>query len=303
MEYDEEIVELLKRSRETLGEIYPIIVAPDGEVLSGRHRVKAGWRRTHTANVEKVAERFGVPEKTAKKIIKLHMNIQRRPPQEETRAIIVEMARDLEELGVEKKKIASELVRRGMVPYTERYVQMLLPDEYKQVEHKPKEPEIFRVSKTAGEKPEIGEKSTPHPGETRRFEPVRMEVVSVRPIPPGEIRKPQVPFRDRMRVKAYTGPEVALAGILSKAGVRFRTQEPVDSGLKNPDGTPKVYRIDILVGDRLAVEVDGGGHVPDPERDEVLRGKGYVVLHVPSGVIERFPDFVLDVVKTIESLL
>ena len=57
---DRDIVEELSISRKRVGEVYPIIVDWDGEVLAGVHRKQAGWRRTHTIDTRKLAEKWGV---------------------------------------------------------------------------------------------------------------------------------------------------------------------------------------------------------------------------------------------------
>ena len=156
-QYDSETIDLLKRSIEQLGQIYSVIIDTDGEVLAGRHRLKAGATKKTIVDTGKIAERLGVSRKMAKLMIILHSNVQRKVSREETRELILEMARELEAQGVPKEKIASELYKK-YVPYSERYIQELLPDEYKQVKHRPKqefaeneEPELVRVSQVSNE--------------------------------------------------------------------------------------------------------------------------------------------------------
>jgi very-short-patch-repair endonuclease len=131
--YDHEALELLERSIRQLGQIYSVIEDSDGEVLAGRHRLQAGATKKTVIDTQKIAERLGISRRMAKLMIILHSNVQRRVSREETREIILEMAKELEKQGIPKEKIASELYKK-YVPYSERYIRELLPDEYKQVE-------------------------------------------------------------------------------------------------------------------------------------------------------------------------
>lgn len=129
-QYDPEALELLKRSIEQLGQIYSVIVDSDGEVLAGRHRLEAGATKKVTIDTQEIAERLGVSRAMAKLMIILHSNVQRKVSKEETREIILKMAKELEAQGIPKEKIASELYKK-YVPYSEQYIRQLLPDEYK----------------------------------------------------------------------------------------------------------------------------------------------------------------------------
>ena len=144
--YDTENLAILERSLKQLGQIYSVIIDSDGEVLAGRHRLKAGATKKVTIDTQKIAERLGISRKMAKLMIILHSNVQRRVSKEETRELILEMARELEAQGVPKEKIAAELYKK-YVPYSERYIRELLPDEYKQVE-KRNISDIQNISKT-----------------------------------------------------------------------------------------------------------------------------------------------------------
>ena len=289
---DEEIVEQLRKSMDQLEQIYSVIQDEDGEVLSGAHRLRAGATKIHVMDTRRIAMRLGVSRKMVKLMIKLHSNIQRTVPREETRKILEEMAEELVRHGVKPEDVATELVKH--VPYSRQYVLELLPEKYKKKEK-------VEAGKVSGERrrPDLYSSVRFNRTKMEGSEPVKMEVVSVRPM--GEIRKPQIPFKERMEIKAYTRPEIYLADLLSKGGIRFLTQYPVERPDMMEDGRPKVYMIDILVGDSLALEIDGEGHDPskDEERDSFLREKGYSVLHIPAGAIERFPDFVLNVIKLI----
>ena len=62
MAVDDELIEVLKKSRKKVGEIYPIVVAADDEVLDGIHRREAGWesvQRVDTCDpIQKVVIRY-----------------------------------------------------------------------------------------------------------------------------------------------------------------------------------------------------------------------------------------------------
>lgn len=66
---DNEMVQLLSRSREILGEMLPIIIdKSDGEILSGRHRKEAGWKRVTEMDVRDLAEKKGLPKTIMKEL-------------------------------------------------------------------------------------------------------------------------------------------------------------------------------------------------------------------------------------------
>lgn len=129
---DRELVDMLEKSKGMLGEAYPIIVDYDGEVLSGVHRKKAGWAKEQRIDTRELAKKWGVTPKMAKLIVKVHMNIQRKPSREETQAMIWFMAAELAKAGVPQEQVASELTR--YVPYSRDYIWKLLPETYKKHE-------------------------------------------------------------------------------------------------------------------------------------------------------------------------
>lgn len=125
-EVDAATVEQLKRSAIQQGELLPVIKDQHGNIISGRHRKAANpdWRET-TIMVSDELDRL-------LKII--HFNVQRRPSREETAARLLKIAKILENKGVPKSDIAQNMSE--IVPYSERYIRSLLPDEYKHVEMK-----------------------------------------------------------------------------------------------------------------------------------------------------------------------
>ncbi|MEM1553168.1 MAG: hypothetical protein QXH03_10960 [Candidatus Bathyarchaeia archaeon] len=134
MAIDKEEVEFLSKSRKILGELYPIIVDKTGVILVGKHRAQAGWTSKKEIDLKDIARALNLPETEdgltlASLILTLHSNIQRRPTKKETRETLTEMAKIMERMGVPKEKICSELSK--LLPYSDRYIRELLPEEYK----------------------------------------------------------------------------------------------------------------------------------------------------------------------------
>jgi len=119
-EYDEEIVQWLRRSREQVGELEPVLMTPDGEVIDGKHRLKAypGWKTeiVHIDEVKRILERF-------------HRNIHRRPDKKETKKTVVQLALALQKFGTPKELIIDKI--KEMLPFTEEYIRQLLPATFK----------------------------------------------------------------------------------------------------------------------------------------------------------------------------
>ncbi|MEM2512697.1 MAG: hypothetical protein QXU81_00030 [Candidatus Bathyarchaeia archaeon] len=126
---DKEIVDALKESRSKLGEIYPILIDYDGEILSGSHRKAAGWTKIERIDSREIAEKLKLPLQMAKLLIKMHTNIQRKPTIDETRELLLDMAECLEKSGVPTENVSVELAK--YVPYSRDYIRDLLPEKYK----------------------------------------------------------------------------------------------------------------------------------------------------------------------------
>ena len=103
-------------------ELYPVLVAEDGEVLDGKHRVEAkpSW---HKKTVQ-------AKTRLDKIVVRLKAHYRRRIPQSETQALIAEAALELEKKGTLKEEICKDLVK--ILPYNENYIRELLPLEYKE---------------------------------------------------------------------------------------------------------------------------------------------------------------------------
>lgn len=127
---DKETVDALRKSKQILGPLLPVIRDQDGNIISGRHRkyADANWPEFQ----------IEVENSLQRELISLHYNVQRKPSKEETKLRILRIAKILESRGTPKKDVVAKISR--MVPYTPQYVRQLLPDEYKHTEFRGKEP-------------------------------------------------------------------------------------------------------------------------------------------------------------------
>lgn len=119
-EYDEEIVEWLRRSREQIGELDEVLITPSGEVIDGKHRLKAypGWK----TRVVQVDELNAI-------IQRVHRNIHRKPSVKETKEAIVSLALALEKAGTPPEFLVDEIKKH--LPYSEDYIRRMLPAKFK----------------------------------------------------------------------------------------------------------------------------------------------------------------------------
>jgi hypothetical protein len=147
-EYDEEIVEWLKRSRELVGELEPVYITPEGEVIDGRHRLKAypGWKTQviQAADIDKIIQR-------------LHRNIHRKPTKQELKQIMIQLALTFEKAGVPKTELIDKIKQH--LPFSEDYIRSLLPAKFKREYKKKEKPTV----KFLTEKPTPTTAPTPKP--------------------------------------------------------------------------------------------------------------------------------------------
>ena len=115
--------ESVAKSEKVIGQLYPRLVNQEGKSLDGDHRLAANpkWET-------KVVETKNRSEEI---LVRMHAHHRRRVPQEETKAMMLELTKELEQSGIPKQDIAAELVK--IVPYSKRWVLMLLPREFKKV--------------------------------------------------------------------------------------------------------------------------------------------------------------------------
>lgn len=116
-------VESLKKSQEKIGQLYPILVSPSGEIIDGKHRLEANpnWER----------KKVKVFTKAEEILIRVHANYRRKVSVEETRNEILKLAEILNKSGLEKGGIANKLAE--ITPFSARYIRDILPDKYKMV--------------------------------------------------------------------------------------------------------------------------------------------------------------------------
>lgn len=114
---DAELIEILRKTYEKFGALYPVLVAPDGKVLDGKHRVKAvsEWPRVTVDWVKSPAD---------VELLRLISNwIRREVSQEEKTQSLARIA----ELTKWPPKVISDTIG---IPY--RTLMRYLPDEYKE---------------------------------------------------------------------------------------------------------------------------------------------------------------------------
>ena len=96
----------------------------------------------------------------------------------------------------------------------------------------------------------------------------------------------------------YTPSQMRLFNVLCKK-YRCKTEVPfLREGVFNKEGKPKSYQVDILVENKIAVEVDGPGHdfEGDKERDAFLERHGLSVLHLTNGAVKDYLDLCIKLV-------
>jgi hypothetical protein len=107
------------------------------KILSGRHSAQADKNRvrnqTEPYDVDALARRLDISHDAAEMVVTNHANIQRKVPEEETKAELLRLARQRERDGVPKDRISADLGR--LLIHTRSYICELLPSEYKQRNH------------------------------------------------------------------------------------------------------------------------------------------------------------------------
>jgi len=116
--------ESLQKSIKTVGELYPVLENQDGKILDGNHRVQSNpAHHRKTVQTKNRAEEI---------LVRLHAHPRRQVPQEETKALLLELAQELEKSGTPKENVTAELCK--VAPFSERYVRLLMPQEMKRPE-------------------------------------------------------------------------------------------------------------------------------------------------------------------------
>lgn len=116
-------IQTLKKGREVLGELYPILVDENGRIIDGNHRTVAGFKET------KVLPWVKTPKDRI--MARLWANHRRKVTESETSRAILELAVSLER----EEKVAPEAVAARVVelsPFGKTLVYRYLPERFKQ---------------------------------------------------------------------------------------------------------------------------------------------------------------------------
>lgn len=131
----EEITEWLRRSKNALGQIYPILIKKGSffEIVDGRHRSQADptWR---TVEIEP-PEDWPLSEEAYYLAVRIAANYRRRVSRKERQTDFLMLASQLEEEGIPREKIVSTISK--ITGFSERWVRKLLPSKYKATEKAP----------------------------------------------------------------------------------------------------------------------------------------------------------------------
>ena len=127
-----DIIEWLRRSKNALGQIYPILVKKGSvfEIIDGKHRSQADptWRRVE---IEPPKD-WPFSEKAYYIAVRIVANYRRRVSRKERQTEFLMLANQLEEEGVPREKIVSAI--SSITGFTSRWIRKLLPSKYKMTE-------------------------------------------------------------------------------------------------------------------------------------------------------------------------
>lgn len=242
---DVEHIHNLMRSKQLVGELSPVIIDFDNEILAGACRKKAGFLRTYKVDSRKLASKWEVPVRVAKERVRLSSNIQRRVSKEETQEILVRIAKAFEQQGVPKEQIAVKVAEN--CPFSRVYVWQLLPGKYKS---EVKAEAGKKGGEAKGAMPSIAEKV-----ETRKYKPKETPEHRV------AVMHPAVSKMDEAVYLALQQNET-----LRQAGWRFEFQKRYC--IKHVRSDVTAIRDDV----EQPLFIDGEVHVGKEERDEANRG-------------------------------
>jgi len=121
MSEKEELLQRIRRLREKVGEIYPVIETPE-KILDGHHRLEAcpDWKLRKLVTPKDPYEEA---------LIWFAAHERRTIPKKEVQAKLITMAEHLLKQGVEKGKIAQKIAED--TGYSPNYIASLLPQKYK----------------------------------------------------------------------------------------------------------------------------------------------------------------------------
>ncbi len=116
--------ESLKKSIQIVGELYPVLENQDGKILDGNHRVESNPKH-HRKTVQ-------TKNRIEEILVRVHAHHRRRIPQEETKALVDELAVELVKDEIPKNLVSARLAE--LLPYSPGYIRQLLPEEFKMPE-------------------------------------------------------------------------------------------------------------------------------------------------------------------------
>ena len=116
----------LKKSKEIVGMLYPVLLDAYENVIDGFHRLETdpNW----------FAHKLEwVKDEETRELVRTHANLQRRiATPEERRESFVKLAGAVAKRGIRRGQIAKEVAK--VTGFTDRHVRDFLPDEFKMVE-------------------------------------------------------------------------------------------------------------------------------------------------------------------------
>ena len=149
---EEEFMEGLRKSRDIVGHIYPVIVKKGTyEIVDGKHR-----KQVDPAWPEKEVE---FPDRKSEILFRMHANYRRAVSRKERASEMLLLASILEEEGVPREQMVSKLAE--ITPFSERYIRSLLPSKYKVTEKRHKK--TRKMHKKEHECAKMDEELVPHP--------------------------------------------------------------------------------------------------------------------------------------------
>lgn len=117
-----EYIEGLKKSEQAVGQLIPVFVTRDGEIIDGFHRKQANprWRELVLPDI-----------RTREDYLKARIAFNYRRPvkRDEIKTYVIELAEILLSKGVPKGELAKKLSEA--TPYSEKTIMNLLPKKYK----------------------------------------------------------------------------------------------------------------------------------------------------------------------------
>lgn len=128
----EDAVNELKRSRGIVGELSPVVWDDRrDEVVSGAHRLKAGWKNVKHIWTKDDVEFFR---------LKVNYTVQRQMPPIERASMLEAFALALEKAGKTNREIIDELIAASPLHPSNTYA--YIPDHYKSKEGRPRKGEF-----------------------------------------------------------------------------------------------------------------------------------------------------------------